>query len=77
MDVSHLLQQLQPIGLPAYALSDQVGSVEPMVKLFAWSLRLYVFTKQPDHVAHDKFSGLRTSIGVLPMRSPSLFSALL
>ncbi len=45
VDVSYLLQQLKPIGLSAYTLGDRVGSVEPMVELFARSLCLYVFTR--------------------------------
>ncbi len=76
VDVSYLLQQLKPIGLSAYALSNRVGSIEPMVKLFAPLLRLYVFTRQPDHVTHGEFSRLRTPISVLTLRSRSLLPAL-
>jgi hypothetical protein len=54
-DVYYLLRQSEPTGLPAFAVCDRIGFVEPMVELFAWSLHLYVFTRQPDHIAHGKF----------------------
>ncbi len=76
VDVSYLLRQVKPIGLSTYTLSDRIGSIEPMVELFAQSLSLYILTRQPDHVAHSKFSRLRTPIGVLPLRSRSLLPAL-
>jgi hypothetical protein len=76
MDVYHLLRQFEPIGLPAHALNDRIGSVKPMVELFARSLHLYVFTRQPDHVAHGEFSRLCTPISVLTLCSRSLLPAL-
>jgi hypothetical protein len=60
----------------AYALSDRVGLLEPMVELFAWSLCLYFFTRQLNHVTDGKFSMLHTPIGVLMLRSSSLLLAL-
>ncbi len=65
MEVSYLLQQLEPVGRLAYALIDRIGSNEPIVQLFISSPSLNVLIRQPNHVTHGKFSRLRAPMSVL------------
>jgi hypothetical protein len=77
MNAAVLLREFQAVGLRTYSLDDRIWSIEPMVEFLAWSFRLDVLTRQPDHVTYGELASFCMPIGVLPLRSSDLLPALL
>jgi hypothetical protein len=61
----------------AYLHDNRIGSVEPMVELYARTFRLDVCAQQPYHVTHFVLMGFHMPISILLLSCDDLFPVLL